>query len=124
MQLETTAQLGEHIIDGDGGELSVTADAIIYDGSEQLTIPRRDITNVYRNTLTGFGVMTYVLAFTAIFMTALGIYVYLTGWSGVSPTGTRAPLHFDSKPEPVWKHYVRFKPADHSTRVEDITTVL
>ncbi|NIB98062.1 hypothetical protein [Halobacterium sp. R2-5] len=96
MELETTAQLGEHIIDEDGGKLSVTADAVIYDGSERLTIPHEDITNVSRNTLTGFAVITYVLALTSIFMTALGVYVYFTGWSGVSPMAGRAPLHFGS----------------------------
>ena len=96
MELETTAQLGEHIIDEDGGKLSVTGDAIIYDGSEQLTIPHEDITSVYRNTLTGFAVITYVLAFTSVFMTALGVYVYFTGWSGVSPMAGRTPLHFGS----------------------------
>jgi hypothetical protein len=96
VKLETTAQLGEHIIGEDGSELSVTDDAIVYDGSEELTIPHEDITNVYRNTLTGFGVITYVLVLTAIFMTALGVYVYFTGWSGFSPTGARAPLHFGS----------------------------
>ncbi|CQH56671.1 uncharacterized protein HHUB_2415 [Halobacterium hubeiense] len=96
MELETTAQLGEHIIDEDGGKLSVTDDAISYDGSEQLTIPREDITNVSRNTLTGFAVMTSVLALTSICMTALGVYVYFTGWSGFSPIAGRAPLHFGS----------------------------
>jgi|GEM_PF-3029460 len=95
MQLETTAQLGEHIIDEDGGNLSVTDDAIVYDGSAQLTIPREDVTNVSRNTLTGFAVITAVLALASLFLTALGVYVYFTGWSGVSPMG-RAPLHLGS----------------------------